>query len=94
MIILSLVLLLSLRAADKTQYFINLSFDSILQLINAVLGDLQKLLKDFNSTAVVALFGIPFFPSALAFPNNLALYLKDLKSLPLAIFALKLVASS
>ena len=36
---------------------------------------------------------IPFAPSATVFPNNLALYLKDLKSLVLAIFALKSVDS-
>ena len=36
-------------------------------------------------------FRIPFAPSASVFANNLALYLRDLKSLLLATFALKLV---
>ena len=43
---------------------------------------------------VVAFFKIPFALSALVFSNNLALYIKDLKLLVLAISALKLVASS
>ena len=50
------------------------------------------LLKYFNGTAIVAFFRIPLFPSV--FPNNLGLYLKDLKLLLLVISGLKLVASS
>ena len=45
-------------------------------------------------TAIVAFLEILFAPSASVFPNNLALYLKGLKLLSLAISALKLVASS
>ena len=58
----------------------------------------KKLLKYFNGTVIVAFFRIPFaaFEAdwATVFPNNLALYLKDLNLLSLAISALKLIASS
>ena len=47
-----------------------------------------------NGTEIFAFFKIQFAPSAAVFSNNLALYLKDLEILLLAIFALKLVASS
>ena len=87
---------LSVPAADKTQYFAHLSFNSILQLINRVSSDLQKLLRYFNGTVIVASFRIPlaWFGAAWAtlFSNNLASYLKDLK---LSVFSilLKLVVS-
>ena len=62
------------------------------------MSDLQKLLEYFNGTATVAFFRIPlaWFGASLGtvFPNNLALYPKDLKLLVLAISALKLNASS
>ena len=58
------------------------------------MSDLEKLLKYFNGTATAAFFKIPFVLSASLFPNNLVLYLEDLKLLSLAISALKLVASS
>ena len=94
-ILLELASLLSAEAADKTQYFVHLSFNSILQLINGVSCDFQKLLKYFNGTVIVVFLKIPFAPSATVFPNNLSLYSKDLKLLLLlAISALKLVASS
>ena len=70
------------------------SFNSTLQLINGILSDLQKLLKHFDGTAIVAFLKVPFAPFAAVFPNHLALYLKDLKLSSLAISALKLVASS
>ena len=93
----SLILLL-LPAADKRQYFVHLSFNSTLQLINGILSDLQKLLKYFNGTAIVAFFRISLalFGAgwATVFANNIDLLLKDLKLLLLAISALKLVASS
>ena len=38
--LLKLALRLSAPAKDKTQYFVNLSLNSILQLINDILGDL------------------------------------------------------
>ena len=47
-------------AADKTQYFVHLS--STLQLINGISSNLQKLLKYFNDTAIVAFLKIPFAP--------------------------------
>ena len=58
MILLGLSFVLSLPAADKTQYFVHLSFNSILQLINGISSDLQKLLKYFNGTAIIAFFRI------------------------------------
>ena len=51
--------------------------------LNILIG--RQLLHFFNN---------PFALSALVFPNNLALYLKDLKALPLAIYELKSVVSS
>ena len=58
------------------------------------MSDHQKLLKYFNGTVIVAFFRIPFGPSASVFPNILALYLRDLKLLVLAISTLNLVALS
>ena len=55
----SLPLALSLPAADKMQQFEHLSFNSTLQLINGVSRDLQKLIKYFNGTAIVAFLKIP-----------------------------------
>ena len=52
---------------------------------------IQKLLKYFNDTAIVAFLKTPF---AAVFPNNLALYSKNLKLLSLAMSELKLVATS
>ena len=92
-ILLRLSLALSMSFADKTQYFVHLSFNSILQLINDISRDHQKLLKYFNGTAIVGFFRIPlpWFGVGLVtlVSNNLALYLKDLKS-----SLVKLVASS
>ena len=65
---------LSAPAAVKTQYFVLLSFDSTLQLINDISSDLQKLPKYFNGTAPVAFFRIPFAPSVSVLPNTLTLY--------------------
>ena len=73
----SLPLTLSLPFAEKMQYFFYLSFNSISQLLNGILSDLQKLLKYFNGTGIVAFFRIPlawFSVSwAIVFPKNLAL---------------------
>ena len=83
---LALSLTLSLPFTDKTQYFLHLSFNSVLQLFNYILGDLQKLLRYFNGTAIV-FFRMPLAwfgaSGALVFPNDLVLYLKDLKLLVL-----------
>ena len=65
---------LSAPVVIKTQYFVLLSFDSTLQLINDISSDLQKLPKYFNGTARVTFFRIPFAPSVSVFPNNLTLY--------------------
>ena len=73
----SLLLTLSLPFAEKMQYFFYLSFNSISQLLNGILSDLQKLPKYFNGTGIVAFFRIPlawFSVSwAIVFPKNLAL---------------------
>ena len=92
-ILLELALTLSAPAAEKTQYFVNLNFNYILQLITVISCDFQKLLKYFNSTIIVPFFKILFVPSASVFPNNLALYSKESKLLLLAISGLNLVAS-
>ena len=68
-----------------------------MQLINDLSSDLQKLLKYFNGAAIAVFFRIPLAALsawAAVFPNNVALYLKDLKVTSLATSALKLVASS
>ena len=84
--------------AEKTKYFDHLSFNSTLQLINNILSDLQKLLKNFHGKAIDAFVKIPLavFGAgwATVVSNNLALYLKDLKLLVFTILLLKLVASS
>ena len=86
-ILLELALPFSTATEAKTQYFINLSFNSTLQLINDILSDSQKLLKNFNGTGIVVFFRIELFPCVTVFPNNLVLYLEDLKSLVLTIIA-------
>ena len=78
-ILLELASSLLLPFADKTQWFVPLSFNSTLQLINDISIDFQKLLKYFNGTATVVFCKTPFAPSAAVFPNNLVLYLKDSK---------------
>ena len=88
-ILLGLAFSLSTPDEGKTQYFVHLSFNSTLRLINGILSDLQKVLEHFNGTAILAFFRIPFVPSTSVFPNNLFLYLKDLKLLVFAILLLK-----
>ena len=53
------VQLISLSFAHKKQYSFHLSFNSILQLINGISSDLQKLLKYLNGTEIFAFFRIP-----------------------------------
>ena len=84
---------LSLPDAGKTQYFVFSSF----QLIHGIYFNIQKLVKYFNGTPIVAFVRIP--SEALSawgpvFSNHLTLYSKDLKLVSLTISALKLVASS
>ena len=90
-ILLRLAFALSLPAADKTQYFVHLSFNSTLQWINGISSDLLKLLIYFNDTAIFAFLEIPSASFGLGWatvsPNNLALYLTDLK---LSVFAVLL----
>ena len=94
LLLLTLSLTLSALAADKTQYFVQLNFNSTLQLINCISGDIQKLLQYFNGIAIVVFLQIPFSPSATVVSNELALYSKHLKLLLLEISASKLVATS
>ena len=85
---------LSGPVADKIQYFFHLIFNSALQLIYGISSDLQKLLEYFNDgTAIVVFFKNTFASRALVFRNKLVFYLK-IYILPLAISAVKLVASS
>ena len=59
-----------------------------MQLISGISSDLWKLLKYFNGTAIVGYFRIPLTAlssRATAFPNNLALYFKDLSALKLIV---------
>ena len=62
-ILLALLLLLisfSLPATVETQYFVHLSFNSTLQLINGISSNLQKLLKYFNGTAIATFLKFHF----------------------------------
>ena len=82
----------SLPAKGKTQYFVHLSFTSILQLITV-----QVIYK--NYTAIAAFFRITFALFGVGLPtlfpnNNLALYSKDFKLSVLSVSLLTLVASS
>ena len=90
------IIRLSLTPVDKKHYFVHLSFSSTLELIHDILSDLQKLLKCFNGTGIVAYFRIPLaaFGAGLAtvVPNSFALFLKDLKLSSLAIPALNVFA--
>ena len=89
-----LTLLFSVASKDKTQWFVHLSFNLILQLINGISSDLQGLLKYINGTAIFALNKIVVATFEAFFYNNLALYLKDLKLLSFAISLLKSDVSS
>ena len=71
-ILLRLASVLSALVAFKTQYFVHLVFSSILQLINRISSDIQKLFKYFNCTAIVVYFRILFASLASVFPNDLA----------------------
>ena len=97
-ILLGSAFVLSLPAADKTQYFANLSFSSTLELIYIISSDLHKLLKYFNDKAIVAFFRIPLTWFGLewdsVFSSSLALYLKDIKLSVFVILLLPLVTSS
>ena len=50
---------LSLPAAAKTLWFVHLSFNLTLELINGISSDLQKLLTYFTGLAIAAFFRIP-----------------------------------
>ena len=78
---LGLAFVLSAPATDKTQYFVQWSFNSTLQLINDISSDLQKLLKYFNDKAILAFSGITlaWFGALWAnlFSNNSVFHSKD-----------------
>ena len=77
------LILFSLPATDKTQDFAHLRFYSNLQSM-AFWAISRNYLKYFNGTTILT----------NSIPSNLALSLKDLKSLVLAIFASRAVALS
>ena len=54
--LLELTLALSAPAADQTQYFFHLSFNSTLQLIYGILSYLQKLHKYYINMMTQSLF--------------------------------------
>ena len=94
-IILSEIILASwAQNAGKIRQFFYLSFNSNLKLINAILSDLQKLLRCFHTTAVVVFLKIPFAPLSSVLFSILTLYLKNLESSICSVSLLKLVASS
>ena len=95
LIIKIILITLSLSSAFYRQNTILCPF-KFLQLINGNSNDLQKLLKFFNGTAIVAFLNIPLGGLGLGWvsPSDLSIYSKGLKLLSLAISALKLVASS
>ena len=55
----SLLSALAAPSTDKTQCFVQLSFNLTLQLINGTSSDLQKLLKYFTGRTIVAFSIIP-----------------------------------
>ena len=55
----ALALSFSLSSTDEIHCYVHLSFNSTLKLINGISNDLQKLLRFFNGTKIVAFFRIP-----------------------------------
>ena len=51
-LLLDLASSFSLPIADKTQWFVHLSFNSTFQLINGISSDLQKLLNDLKKLLI------------------------------------------
>ena len=64
----------SLATLENIQVLFHVNESSTLQLINCISNDLQKLLKNFNSTAIFTSF---FLPSFEIVPIRFDLYLKD-----------------
>ena len=93
-ILLESALLFSTTAEAKKHCFVHLSFNSLLQLINGISSDCQKLIRYFNGTAIAKFFQVQLFPFAAGFSNNLAFSLKDLKVLVFIIAASKLGSPS
>ena len=62
MTVSQLQLVLPEPSTSKTQCFVHLILNSILQLINSISIVLQKLVKYFNFTANVLLFRSPLLP--------------------------------
>ena len=81
----SVILKVAVSAAVNPQFSIHFNESSILQLINGISNDLQKLLKYFNGTAIFTPFHVPSFP---ALPIRLAIYLNKGALLSLVTFVL------
>ena len=58
-------------AAVNTQFSININESSILQLINGISNDLQKLLKYFNGTAIFTSFLLVIRPDLYLYDDEL-----------------------
>ena len=54
--IISIIIIIIIALCRQSTMLFPFNFDSTLQLINDISSDLQKLLKDFNATAIVAFF--------------------------------------
>ena len=91
--LLELASSLSLLFPNKTQWFVHLSFNLTLHLINSILSDPKKLIKYFNGVEIAMFLKISFVSSLSVVSNNLALHLKDFESLVSAILLIKWVAS-
>ena len=54
--IISIIIIIIIALCRQSTMLFPFNFDSTLQLMNDIWSDLQKLLKDFNATAIVAFF--------------------------------------
>ena len=70
----SVILKIAVLAVVSKHFSIEFNESSILQLINGISSDLQKLLKHFNGTAIFTRF---FIPLLSVLPIILALYLNE-----------------
>ena len=65
--------------ADITQSILQFNARSILQLINGISKDLQKLLKYFSGTVIFTFLNTLLPSTAVDFPVKLDFYLKDVE---------------
>ena len=75
---------------DNIQFSYHFNESSILQLINGISKDLQKLLKYFNGIAIFTPFFLPLFS---VLPIRFALYLNEGALLSLVTSALLIISS-